>query len=141
MRDLKIKFKKVRDNAIMPKRAYKYDAGADLTVSEYTFIEDKIQYKFGIAVEIPKGYAGFIFPRSSVHKMDLRLSNSVGVIDHGFTNEISAIFDLKALDDIYDVGERAAQLVIIAVELPEFVETKELEVSDRGLNGYGSTGN
>lgn len=90
---MKIKIKKLADNAVIPTYAHTTDAGLDLTATSRVF--DKhgtATYGTGIAVEIPEGYVGLIFPRSSVSRKDLNLSNSVGVIDSGYRGEITMKF-------------------------------------------------
>lgn len=145
---MKLKFKKLHENAVLPSSAKEGDAGLDLTaVSKTYFGDDRVQYDFGLAVEIPEGYVGLIFPRSSIHKKDFQLSNAVGVIDSGYRGSISAIFKYTAKGafeskspEEYNEGERIAQLVIIpyAKTQPEWSE--ELSDSERGTGGFGSTG-
>jgi dUTP pyrophosphatase len=98
-------------------------------------------YHTGLAVEIPDGYVGLLFPRSSIYKKSLMATNSVGVIDSGYRGEIMMV--LKATTDVvpavYKEGERFAQLVIVPIPEIEVVEAEELSESDRGENGYGST--
>lgn len=90
---MKIRFKKLSPNAVTPSRAHSSDAGFDLTATSLVFDrEGNATYGFGIAVEIPDGYVGLVFPRSSISKKDLILSNSVGVIDSGYRGEIMAKF-------------------------------------------------
>ena len=106
--------------------------------------EGQIVYGTGLAVEIPEGMVGLVFPRSSIRDKDLVLSNSVGVIDSGYRGEIMATFNLKnpwSPDDVYKVGDRIAQLVIMPVPLAHYVEVDELSETERGKEGHGSTGN
>lgn len=140
---MKIKFKKLSPLAVVPTRAHATDAGFDLTVASVT--EDRrhevVSYGTGIAVEIPDGYVGLVFPRSSVYKEDLLLSNCVGVIDSGYRGEIMAKFKiLRPLIHRYTVGDRMAQLVIVKLPDVEFEEADELSESERGEGGYGSSG-
>lgn len=141
---MKIRFKKLRTLAKAPKFAKDGDAGADLTVAHSEWVnENKIRYNFGIAVEIPKGFVGLIFPRSSVHKTGMTLSNCVGVIDSGYRGEISAVFHVGAYHEespIYQIGERACQLVIVEIPNVDYEESDELSMTDRGVSGYGSSG-
>ena len=80
---MKVRFKKLEDGAVAPSRAHDTDAGFDLTAVSVS--EDRkrniVTYGTGIAVEIPDGYVGLIFPRSSAYKHQLELANCVGVID------------------------------------------------------------
>ena len=86
---MKVRIKKLHENAIIPTYAKKGDAGMDLiAVEKHYDIHGCVVYKTGIAVEIPEGYVGLVFPRSSVSKVDLTLTNSVGVIDSGYRGEI-----------------------------------------------------
>lgn len=90
---MKIRFKKLNPDAVIPTKAHATDAGFDLVATSRVF--DKhgcITYGTGIAVEIPQGYMGLVFPRSSNAKKDLLLSNSVGIIDSGYRGEIMAKF-------------------------------------------------
>jgi dUTP pyrophosphatase len=140
---LEVKFKKLTDNAVKPTYAKDGDAGLDLTItsiSENTSFD--ITYKFGISVEIPYGYVGLLFPRSSVRNFQIILSNCVGVIDSGYRGEIQATFKkTNGLDShSYKVGERGAQLLILPYPRINMVETDELSSTERGENGYGSTG-
>ena len=93
MKNLKVKIKKLHKDAVIPSYAHSTDCGLDLTAVSKTYDEyGNVVYGFGLAFEIPEGYAGFIFPRSSNHKSGLLLTNSVGVIDSGFRGEVTAKF-------------------------------------------------
>lgn len=90
---MKIKFVKLLENAVMPTKAHPTDAGFDLTATSREFDEHgAVVYGTGIAVEIPAGYVGLVFPRSSVSKLDLSMANAVGVIDAGYRGEITVKF-------------------------------------------------
>jgi dUTP pyrophosphatase len=138
-----VRIKKLHTDAVIPTYSKDGDAGMDLTITEVisntTF---DVTYGFGIAMEIPMGYVGLVFPRSSVRNMDLNLSNSVGVIDSGYRGEIKATFKkTQGLDSIkYKVGERGAQIIIMPYPKIKFVEVNELSSTDRGDGGFGSTG-
>jgi len=142
---MKIQFKKLVPEAVKPKFGKPGDAGADLVATSVDFSRDnnnQIVYGTGIAVEIPEGMVGLVFPRSSVRNYDLVMSNSVGVIDSGYRGEIMVTFNLKnPWADIYKVGDRIAQLVIMPVPLAQYVEVDELSETQRGTDGHGSTGN
>lgn len=92
MDKLKIKFKKLNSNAVIPKRGTTGAAGFDLTAVSMYVKENTLKYDTGIAVEIPPGYVGLVFPRSSVCKTGLSLANSVGVIDSDYRGSISLCF-------------------------------------------------
>ena len=140
--------KKLDPNAVVPKYAKPGDAGMDLTAVWTKEEFGRLFVKFGIAMEIPKGYVGLIFPRSSVHKTDYRLTNCVGVIDSGYRGEISAVFDVSPLPTNvpestpyhYKVGDRCAQILIMPYPEIEFVTVDKLSTTERGEGGYGSTG-
>ena len=138
---MKVKVKKLVENAVIPHYAKEGDAGLDLTATSVEVKGDKVTYSCGLAIEIPKGYVGLLFPRSSNSKKDLLLTNSVGVIDSGYRGEITAVFKkIEYLAKVYKVGERFAQLVILPYPEIELEEAEELSVTKRGTGGYGSTG-
>lgn len=143
-----LKVKRLSDDAIMPIRAHKSDAGMDLTCTTITQELNEcgqliFVYHTGLAVEIPNGYVGLLFSRSSIAKKSLMLTNCVGVIDSGYRGEIMGKFrsTTDVVPAIYKPGERFAQLVIIPIPDIEIEEVAELEDSDRGEGGYGSSGN
>ena len=137
-----LKVKKLHPNAIIPKYAKKGDAGMDLVVTE--IIKDtptQITYGTGIAVEIPEGFVGLVFPRSSIRNTGLQLSNSVGVIDSGYRGEIQATFNKNGVNDtFYNIGDRCSQLVIVPTPIIQVKEMDELTETERGDGGFGSTG-
>lgn len=151
MKSMKIRIKRLRENAVVPTYAHTTDAGMDLYSTGWKIdMDGAIVYSTGISVEIPDGYVGLVFPRSSICKKDLLMSNSVGVIDSGYRGEITVKFK-PSLDankgcisnkDIrcYYAGDRIAQMIIIPYPHIEFEEVDELSSSERGNNGYGSTG-
>lgn len=140
--ELIINIKKTNELAIIPKYAHNTDAGMDLVAVSMNETDKYIEYDTGIAIEIPKGYVGLVFPRSSVSKLDLVQANSVGVIDSSYRNSIKVRF--KKLKDngvcVYVPGERIAQLIILPYPMIGFNEVEKLSDSDRGLGGFGSTG-
>ena len=143
---MEVKFKRLSDKAIMPIRAHKGDAGVDVTATQITTEINEcgqvmIVYHTDLAVEIPEGYVGLLFPRSSISNKSLSLTNSVGVIDSTYRGELMA--KMRATTDVvpsvYKVGERFAQLVIMPIPDYDIVESSELSETERGDNGYGST--
>lgn len=140
--ELIINIKKTNELATIPKYAHSTDAGMDLVAVSMNDTDEYIEYDTGIALEIPKGYVGLVFPRSSVSKLDLVQANSVGVIDSSYRNSIKVRF--KKLKDngvcVYVPGERIAQLIILPYPMIGFNEVEKLSDSDRGLGGFGSTG-
>lgn len=136
---LNIKIKKLHKDAVIPTKAHATDAGCDLYATSCHYDNGLIIYGTGIAVEIPEGYVGFVFPRSSIANTNLTLSNSVGVIDSGYRGEVMAKFR-KGGTRGYNVGDRIAQLIILPYPEVVFEEAEELSESDRGTGGYGSSG-
>lgn len=137
---MQLKIKKLHPNAVIPKYAKDGDAGLDLTAVSWEFLDSEhIKYNFGLAIEIPKGYVGFVFPRSSCYKQRQILSNCVGVIDSGYRGEISAVM-IGTSKERYKILDRVAQIVILPYPEIEFVEVDELSETERGTNGYGLTG-
>lgn len=155
---MKVKFKKLVPEAVNPTYAKYGDAGLDLTAismdyapsaSEIDFSSTKdehgyfyIEFGTGLAIEIPEGYVGLIFPRSSISKTAMILANSVGVIDSGYRGEIKFRFKSNNLytGKNYKVGEKVGQLIIIPYPQIELEEVDELSDSERGTGGYGHTG-
>lgn len=143
---MKVKIKKLNENAVIPSYSKVGDAGLDLTATSKKVNDNKtiITYGIGLSIEIPEGYVGLIFPRSSISKYDLQLTNSVGVIDSGYRGEIMLKF--LALEDIhradiYSIGDRIGQLIILPYPQIEFEEVKELSSTERNDGGFGSSGN
>lgn len=146
-----VKIKRLNPLAIIPKYAKEGDAGLDLyPVEVNTLIGEnesgeefnQLQVKFGISIEIPKGYVGLIFPRSSIKNYKARLSNSVGVIDSGYRGELLVYFDIPSnKSEFYSKDKAVAQLIIIPYPQIEFEEVNELSDSTRGEGGFGSSNN
>ena len=153
---MQVKIKKLNPKAVIPKYAKAGDAGMDLVATSIiSDTPEQITYGMGIALEIPEGFVGLIFPRSSVRKTGLDLSNAVGVVDSGYRGELQATFnkvfggdrfydETKLTEitshDFYKVGDRIAQIMIIPYPPIEFKEVDELSDSERGEGGFGSTG-
>jgi dUTP pyrophosphatase len=143
---IKVKIKKLNENAVIPTYSKDGDAGMDLTITSIiSETTTDVSYGFGVAMEIPIGFVGLIFPRSSVRKYDLSLTNAVGVIDSGYRGELQATFKktnwLKGDNsEKYKIGDRGAQIIIIPYPQIQFIESDELSNSDRGTGGFGSTG-
>jgi dUTP pyrophosphatase len=138
---MKVKIKKLHPEAVIPSYAKPGDAGMDLTAIDVSTPGGKhITYHTGLAVEIPQGYVGLLFPRSSVYKTGQTLSNCVGVIDSGYRGEIMLKYTLSPYGLEYQIGERVGQLIIMPYPHVEFVEENELTQTERGEGGYGSTG-
>jgi dUTP pyrophosphatase len=139
-----VKIKKLHENAVIPAYAKPGDAGLDLTATSVVTDEyGNVVYGTGLAIEIPYGYAGLLFPRSSNSKVDLYLTNHVGVVDSGYRGEI--MFKYRPIDGlveskIYQVGDRVGQIVILPYPSVSFEEVEQLSTTERGEGGYGSTG-
>jgi dUTP pyrophosphatase len=140
MDTLKIKIK----GENIPSYAKDGDAGLDLIATSIKVVDNKefgyIEYGTGLQLEIPYGYVGLIYPRSSISNTGLILSNGVGVIDSGYRGEIKVRFKYIKDTKTYSVGEKIAQLIIIPYPKIEFEKVDELSETDRGDNGFGSTG-
>lgn len=141
-----VKVKKLKDNAIIPQYAKPGDAGLDLIATDILQSNAiQVTYGTGLAFEIPEGYVGLVFPRSSIRKYTLSLSNSVGVIDSGYRGEVQVTFNRTEVNyrngEIYNVGDKVAQLIIMPYPLVTLVESNELSETARGTGGFGSTGN
>ncbi len=104
-------------------------------------IGNQATYGTGLSIEIPEGYVGLIFPRSSICKTTMTLTNSVGVIDSGYRGELKAIFRLTGPHEMdYKIGDRIGQLMIVPIPTVEIEEVTELSTSIRGTGGFGSSG-
>lgn len=133
---------KVRDNAKLPVRSKLGDAASDLYVSTIEDMGDHVKVGFGIAIQLPPGWAAFILPRSSIYKTGLSFSNSVGLIDQGFIGEICGIFEKNDLNyEGISIGDRVAQIMPVKIPLIEIreVSLSDLQSSGRGSCGFGST--
>ena len=138
-----IKIKKINPSAVVPKKAHLTDAGFDLYATSKAYDENgNVVYGCGLAFEIPEGYMGLVFPRSSNARTSLLLSNSVGVIDSGYRGEVTAKF--KSITPLhereYQIGERFAQIIFLPIPNVELEVADELSDSERGIGGYGSSG-
>lgn len=163
---MKVRFKKYNENAVIPQRAYDKDFCYDLVaVSEEEIAPNVWKYGFGFGLQIERGLEELfanearqiaqcvdlsvctlnlsidIRPRSSVWKTGMILSNCTGTVDEGYTNEISAVF-YHVLPNMprYKIGDKIAQMKIGATLPIEFIEVEELNKTERGMNGYGSSG-
>jgi dUTP pyrophosphatase len=144
---MKVNIKRLHPNAVIPTYAKEGDAGMDLVAtSVISETHTQITYGLGVALEIPNGFVGLVFPRSSIRKTRLQLSNSVGVIDSGYRGELQATFNkitttLENQKNDYKVGDRVAQIMIIPHPSIDFQEVEYLSNTQRGEGGFGSTGN
>ena len=130
----------VLDEGAMVSRAHPNDAGLDLYARTDTWIRPQGQEFFdtGVHVEIPEGAVGFVKSRSG---MMMRGVTTDGTIDCGYTGSVGVMLFNHTKGDIFiHAGERIAQLVIVPCLIPELEEVDKLEETDRGDNGFGSTG-
>lgn len=141
---MNIRIKKINENAVIPSYSKIGDAGMDLTAISYSIIDEKqfgfIEYDTGLAIEIPEGYVGLIYPRSSISNTGLLLANSVGVIDSNYRGSLKCRFKAIPNTTIYNVGERIAQLIIQPIPVIQFELVEELSNTNRESFGFGSTG-
>lgn len=143
---MKINVKKLNEKAIMPTYGSAYAAGADL----YACMDEEItiaphatvMLPTGLALELPVGYAGFIYARSGLaSKRNLAPANKVGVVDCDYRGEVKvALHNHGETAQTVAVGERIAQLVVAPYVTAEFAEADELSDTARGAGGFGSTG-
>ncbi len=141
-----VKIKKLDDRAVIPSYGSEYAAGFDL----YAVLDEDVTIKSGetylvhtgLAMEIPIGFAGMIFARSGLAtKKGLAPANKVGVVDSDYRGEVMVALHNHSLEDrIISHGERIAQMVIMPFYKAEFLEVDELDDTDRGSGGFGSTG-
>jgi len=158
--DMLVKFKKMHPDAVLPLYSKVGDAGMDLTA--VTKVVDHahgfVEYGTGLAPEIPEGFVGLLFPRSSISKSSFTLSNSVGIIDSNFRGEIKARFFYNSTgvfqvlinagvirekefeNNEYKVGDRIGQLIIMPYPTITPIWAEELSDTERGEGGFGSTG-
>lgn len=140
---MKVRFKKLSAKAVTPQYAKPGDAGMDMVAT--SMVKGEVYYEYGteIVVEIPEGYVGLLFPRSSISKTKQILANHVGVVDSGYRGEIKFRFKKLSWDngEIYNVGDKIGQLIIIPYPTIELEEVSELSETYRGDSGFGSSGN
>jgi len=147
MSKLPIKIKKLSEKAVIPKYATDGSAGLDFfATSEKTVVDGSniyISYGTDIALKIPEGYVGLIFPRSSISSnTTLVLANGVGVLDSDFLGEVTFRFKnlLPTGNKKYKVGDKIGQLLIVPYPTIDFEVVDDLGLTSRGTGGYGSTG-
>lgn len=141
-----VRIKKLRENAVVPTYGSEFAAGADL----YAAVEESVTIApsetklipTGIAMEIPVGYAGFIYARSGLaSKKGLAPANKVGVVDADYRGEVMvALHNHGTVEQTIEAGERIAQMVIAPFITANFIESETLEDTVRGAGGFGSTG-
>ena len=139
-----VKIKKLNDAAVIPTRGTEHSAGMDLTAVSKEVVDNGkhgyVNYGTGLAFAIPEGHVGLLFPRSSISKTGLILSNSCGIIDSDYRGEVTMRFKHIKDTDNYNIGDRIGQLIIVPYPQVTFEEVSELDETVRGAGGYGSTG-
>lgn len=144
MIDVKIKY--LSDKATEPRYATDGSLGMDLSaaLSEPVVIKpgERVAVPTGIAIQIPDGWGAFVFPRSGLSlKSGITMCNCVGVIDTDYTGELkAAVINVSDKEFTVNSGDRIAQLVFLPVEKARLVSAEELDDTDRGDGGFGSTG-
>ena len=140
---IEVAVRRLRPDARIPEQAYEGDAGLDLAACDAVMLEpgERVVVGTGLAVEIPDGYAGFVQPRSGLAaRHGIGIVNSPGLIDSGYRGEIRVVL-LNTGRERFSVGTgmRIAQLVVLPVAAVRLVEVEELESSQRGARGFGSS--
>lgn len=138
-----IKFKRLHPAAVLPTKAHASDACFDVYATTREIGIGWARYGLGFATEIPVGWQAKFYPRSSICKTDMVLSNGVGVIDAGYRGEWQAFFLVEtqvSSPRIYQLGDRIGQIQFERVAEIQFEEVDELPDSTRGGGGFGSTG-
>lgn len=142
---IELPIRRLRDDAVIPARAYHGDAGLDLSACERVELEpgERAVVGTGLAVAIPEGHAGFVQPRSGLaDRHGITIVNSPGLIDSGYRGELKVILlntDSKHVF-VVEPGMRIAQLVVLEVPGIELEEVDELPTTERGVRGHGSSG-
>ena len=141
---IEVAVRRLREEAVVPRRAYEGDAGFDLAACEEVTLGagQRSVVPTGIAVEIPEGYAGFVQPRSGLAaRHGITIVNSPGLVDSGYRGEIRVVLLNTDVSEPFTVeqGMRIAQLVVVPVASVRLVEVDELATSERGTRGFGSS--
>jgi dUTP pyrophosphatase len=141
---IELPIQRLRDDAIVPTRAYAGDAGLDLASCERVELGpgDRATVATGLAVAIPDGYAGFVQPRSGLaSRHGITIVNTPGLVDSGYRGELKVILlNTDATETfVVEPGMRIAQLVVMQVPGIDPVEVDELPESERGVRGFGSS--
>lgn len=136
---------RLRDGAVLPAQAYPGDAGLDLVACEHLRLDpgQRGVVGTGVAVSVPAGHAGLVIPRSGLAaRKGITIVNAPGLIDSGYRGELKVILLNTGCEEPFDVepGMRIAQLVVVPVPAVRLVEVEQLEESERGAAGLGSSG-
>jgi dUTP pyrophosphatase len=141
---IELPIQRLRDDAVVPLRAYSGDAGLDLAACDRVELAPgaRATVGTGLAVAIPEGYAGYVQPRSGLAaKHGITIVNTPGLVDSGYRGELKVILLNTDPSDSFVVepGMRIAQLVVLEVPSVDPVEVDELPASERGVRGFGSS--
>jgi dUTP pyrophosphatase len=141
---IELAIQRLRDDAVVPERAYAGDAGLDLAATERVELGpgERAVVGTGLAVAIPDGHAGFVQPRSGLAaRHGISVVNAPGLIDPGYRGEVRVVLlnTDRGEPFVVEPGMRIAQLVVLPVPALELVETDELPESERGVRGFGSS--
>ena len=141
---IELAIRRLRDDAIIPERAYAGDAGLDLAACEPVELApgQRATVGTGLAVAIPEGYAGFVQPRSGLAaRHGITIVNTPGLVDSGYRGELRVILLNTDATETFVVerGMRIAQLVVVPTPAFELLEVDELPASERGVRGFGSS--
>ena len=141
---MEVAFRKLRDDAVVPSRAYDGDAGLDLASCERVVLApgERAMVGTGLAVAVPDGYAGFVQPRSGLAaRHGITIVNTPGLVDSGYRGELRVVLlNTDAREPfVVEPGMRIAQLVVVPVAAAEPVEVDELPETERGVRGFGSS--
>ena len=137
---INIKVKPLTPSAKIPERTHYNDAGYDIYVDRFEDFGQYIKVYSGISVQVDIGWYLQLVARSSIYKKGLALANGIGIIDNGYRGEIIGIFYKMNNFDKIEVGERLMQLIPARYYVPDVIEVSELDISDRGDGGFGSSG-
>ena len=141
---MEIKIQKIHPDAIIPKYAHEGDSGMDLySIEERTLPSmARTLMPTGIRIALPKGYEAQVRPRSGLAlKKGISIINTPGTIDSGYRGDVGVILINHSKETVtIDKGERIAQIVIQKVECAKITEVESLDETERGQNGFGSTG-
>jgi dUTP pyrophosphatase len=141
---IELPIRRLRPDAVLPRRAYAGDAGLDLSACERMVLEpgERAVVATGLSVAIPDGYAGFVQPRSGLAaRAGISVVNSPGLVDSGYRGELRVVLLNTDREHAFVVeqGMRIAQLVVLPVPEVEPVEVDELPETERGVRGFGSS--
>jgi len=139
---MNVNIKLLSENAAVPSYANPGDAGLDIVATSEKLYPLYAEYSTGVSIELPEGYVGLLFPRSSItSKTGFILGNSVGVLDSGYRGEIKFQFrHLPGSNSRYKVGEKIGQLIILPIPKIELNVVESLNETVRGADGFGSSG-